>query len=74
MRTTKMEQNPEFKGKGTKEVLSVFLGKEVNLSLRSGTKLKGRLESVSTYELVITISHKPVVVLKHAIDYVELAE
>ena len=74
MRTTKMEQNPELKGKGTKEVLSVFLGKEVNLSLRSGTKLKGRLESVSTYELVITISHKPVVVLKHAIDYVELAE
>ncbi len=55
-------------------MLNIFLGKEVNLSLRSGNKLKGRLESVSTYELVITISHKPVVVLKHAIDYVELAE
>ena len=74
MRSTKMEQNPELKGKGTKEMLNIFLGKDVNLSLRSGTKLTGRLESVSTYELVITVLHKPVVVLKHGVDYVELAE
>jgi len=60
--------------KGMKEMLNGFLGKEVILSLRSGTKLKGRLESVSTYELIITVSYKPVVVLKHAVDYVELAE
>ncbi|KCZ72096.1 hypothetical protein ANME2D_01498 [Candidatus Methanoperedens nitroreducens] len=72
MKSYKPEQNPEFKG--TKDMLSAFLGKEVNLSLRNGTKLTGRLESVSTYELVITVSHKPVVVLKHAIDYVELSE
>ena len=59
--------------KGMKEMLNGFLGKEVVLSLRSGAKLKGRLESVSIYELVVTVSYKPVVVLKHAIDYVELA-
>ncbi|MCX9012417.1 MAG: RNA chaperone Hfq [Candidatus Methanoperedens sp.] len=69
MRSTKMEQNPEFKG----TMLSAFLGKEVYIFIRGGTKLTGRLESVSTYELVITVSHKPVVVLKHAIDYIELA-
>ena len=71
MRTTKTEENPEFKG--TREMLSAFLGKEVYIFIRSGTKLTGRLESISTYELVITVSHKPVVVLKHAIDYIELA-
>jgi sRNA-binding regulator protein Hfq len=60
--------------KGMKEMLNGFLGKEVIISIRGGTKLKGRLESVSTYELVITVSYKPVVVLKHAIDFVELAE
>ncbi len=68
----KTEQTSKLKS--AKEMLDGFLGKEVNISIRSGTKLKGRLESVSTYELVITVSHKPVVVLKHAIDSVELAE
>ncbi len=72
MKLNKMEQTSELRS--MKELLNVFLGKEVNISIRSGTKLKGRLESVSTYELVITVSHKPVVVLKHAIDYVELTE
>ncbi len=72
MKLSKTEQTSEFKA--TKDMLNGFLGKEVNISIRSGTKLKGRLESVSTYELVITVSHKPVVMLKHAIDYVELAE
>ncbi len=72
MRSNKPEKTSE--SKGMKDMLMVFLGKEVNISIRSGAKLKGRLESVSTYELVITISQKPVVVLKHAIDYVELAE
>ncbi len=68
----KVEQTSKLKS--AKEMLDGFLGKEVNISIRGGTKLKGRLESVSTYELVITVSHKPVVVLKHAIDFVELAE
>ncbi len=72
MKFNKMEQTSELKS--TREMLNVFLGKEVDISIRNGTKLKGRLESVSTYELVITMSHKPVVVLKHAIDFVELAE
>lgn len=70
MESNKMETSG-FKGK---DMLNGFLGKEVILSLRSETKLRGRLESVSTYELVITVSYKPVVVLKHAVDYVELAE
>ncbi len=72
MKLTKTEQTSE--SKSMKEMLNGFLGKEVNISIRSGTKLKGRLESVSTYELVITVSYKPVVVLKHAIDYVELGK
>jgi sRNA-binding regulator protein Hfq len=72
MKLNKPEQTYELKD--MKEILKGFLGKEVILSIRSGDKLKGRLESVSTYELVITVSYKPVVVLKHAIDYVELAE
>ncbi|VVB90305.1 Uncharacterised protein [uncultured archaeon] len=72
MKLDKIGQTSELKS--IKEMLNGFLGKDVNISIRSGTRLKGRLESVSTYELVITVSHKPVVVLKHAIDYVELAE
>ncbi len=72
MRSNRPEQTSELKA--IKEMLRSFLGKEIVLSLRNGTKLKGKLESVSTYELVITISYKPVVVLKHAVDYVELAE
>ncbi len=68
--------NPEQKIESRKqqEILKGFLGKEVVIFLRSGTKLKGKLESVSTYELVITVSYKPVVVLKHAVDYVELSD
>ncbi len=72
MKSDKPKQIPE--SKGIKDMLNVFMGKDVSISIRSGTKLKGRLESISTYELVITVSQKPVVVLKHAIDYVELAE
>ena len=72
MRTDNPEQKIESRKQ--QEILKGFLGKEVVIFLRSGTKLKGKLESVSTYELVITVSYKPVVVLKHAVDYVELAD
>ncbi len=46
MKLNKIEQTSELKS--IKEPLNGFLGKEVSISIRSGTKLKGRLESVST--------------------------
>ncbi len=64
---------PEQKERKPQEMLKGFLGKEVILSLKSGTKLKGKLEAITTYDLIISVSYKPVVVLKHGIEYVELA-
>lgn len=56
------------------DTLKGFVGKDVVLTLRGGSKLQGRLESVAQFDIVITASYKPIIVLKHAVDYVELAE
>lgn len=53
-------------------VVDVFIGKDISITLRSGGKLEGKLESVVQYEMVVTVSHQPVIVMKHAIDYIEL--
>ena len=61
-------------GKEIKEILRGFIGREMVVTLRSKKALKGRLESVTNYELLITISHEPVLIMKHAIDFIELTE
>jgi host factor-I protein len=53
-------------------VIKNFIGKEIIITLRNGNDIKGRLETVVQYELVITVAQKPVIVMKHAIDYIEL--
>lgn len=55
-------------------IIRGFIGKELIVTLRSKNKLKGKLESVSQYEFILTISYKPVLVMKHAVDYIEFAE
>ena len=62
--------------KSEKEQISViknFVGKEVVITLRNGNNLKGKLETVAQYELVITMAYAPVIVMKHAVDYIMLA-
>lgn len=54
-----------------KDMVKGFIGKNIAVNLRGKKILKGRLESVSQYELIMTISQKPVLVMKHAIDYIE---
>ena len=64
----------EDKEQRRESVIKNFLGKNVAIILRCGTNLKGRLESVAQYELIITISHKPVIIMKHAVDYIEFVD
>lgn len=56
------------------EAVKIFIGKDVTVTLRGGTKLKGRLEITTRYELILTIDSKPVLVMKHAVDYIELLD
>jgi sRNA-binding regulator protein Hfq len=60
--------------KDIKEIVRGFVGKNVMITLRSKKILKGRLESVSQYELLITVTQMPTLVMKHAVDYIELTD
>ena len=64
----------EISGKEIRDLLRGFIGRDMAIILRSKKVLKGRLESVTNYEVLITISHEPVLIMKHAIDYIELVE
>ncbi len=57
-----------------KDIIKGFLGKHVTINIRGKKLLKGVLESVSNYELLLTINSSPVIVMKHAVDYVELID
>ena len=54
-------------------IMKNFIGKEITITLRSDNKIKGKLETVAQYEIVITVAYNPMIVMKHAIDYIELA-
>lgn len=74
-RAPKKEIKKEPKKIDNKEYQSViknFIGKEITITLRSGNKIKGKLETVAQYELVITVAYNPMIVMKHAIDCIEL--
>jgi len=62
------------KEKDIKEIIRGFIGKNVIVAIRGKKSLKGRLESVTQYELLVTVAHEPIVIMKHAIDYIELSE
>ncbi len=62
---------PKNKSSG---IVEGFVGKMVNIILRNGNSIKGKLETVAQYELVLTVSYKPVIIMKHGIDYIELVE
>ena len=53
-------------------IIKNFIGKDIAITLRNGNNIKGRLETVAQYELVITTAYNPIIVMKHAIDYIEL--
>lgn len=55
-----------------KEIVKGFVGRNVNVVIRGKKTLSGKLESVSNYELLLTVKHEPVLIMKHAIDYIEL--
>ena len=60
------------KEKEIKDIVRGFVGRDMTVTLRGKKSLKGRLESVSQYELLLTVDHRPMLVMKHAIDYIEL--
>ena len=74
-----IEQKEKKEKKTTKtsrdqaSVIKNFIGKEVAITLRNGNNLKGKLETVSQYELIVTMSYVPIIVMKHAVDYIALA-
>jgi sRNA-binding regulator protein Hfq len=67
------EKEP-FKAEKRKDAINYvkgFIGKTITITLRGGKLLTGKLEDVTQYELVLTIDQIPVIVMKHAIDYLE---
>jgi len=59
-------------GRERPSMIKNFIGKDVSIILRSGSAIKGRLEAVVQYELFVTTIRNPIIVMKHAIDYIEL--
>jgi hypothetical protein len=55
-----------------KEIVKGFIGRNVTIAIRGKKTLSGKLESVSNYELLITVKQTPILIMKHAIDYIEL--
>lgn len=57
-----------------KEIVKGFIGRNVTVIVRGKKTLSGKLETVSNYEILLTVKQKPVLIMKHAIDYIELDE
>jgi sRNA-binding regulator protein Hfq len=55
-----------------KEIVKGFVGRSVTVTIRGKKTISGKLESVSNYELLLTVKERPVLIMKHAIDYIEL--
>jgi hypothetical protein len=55
-----------------KEIVRGFIGRNIIVVTRGKKSLSGKLESVSNYELLLTVNHEPVIVMKHAVDYISL--
>lgn len=70
-RETKEVREPKKDNKEVREQVNMvkgLIGKDIAITLRGGKELKGKLEAVTQYELVITILQSPVIVMKHAVD------
>ena len=57
-----------------KDLVKGFMGRDIVITLRSKKALKGKLESMTQYELLLTIAQEPVIVMKHAIEYIEVSK
>jgi small nuclear ribonucleoprotein (snRNP)-like protein len=57
-----------------KEIVKGFVGRNITVAIRGKKTLSGKLESVSNYEILLTVKERPVLIMKHAIDYIELDE
>lgn len=55
-----------------KEIVRGFVGRNVTVMIRGKKTLSGKLEQVSNYELLLTVNHEPMLIMKHAIDYISL--
>lgn len=71
MKSDKLEEK-ENKDKEIKDIIRGFIGKNIIVVLRGKKTFKGRLESSTRYELLVTVAHQPVLIMKHAIDFIEL--
>ena len=71
---TRMNREQDIKPKEIKDLIKGFVGRDISVVLRGKKSIKGRLESATQYELLITVAHEPVIVMKHAVDYIELVK
>lgn len=72
-RETREFKEPKKDERTIKEPVNMvkgLIGKDITIYLRGGKELTGRLEAVAQYELVVTISQSPVIVMKHSVDYI----
>lgn len=60
--------------KEQQSIIKNFIGKDIVITLRGGEKMKGKLETVAQYELMVSISYTPVIIMKHAVDYISLED
>lgn len=56
-----------------KEIVRGFIGRNVTVVVRGKKTLSGKLELVTNYEILLTVKHESVIIMKHAIDYIELS-
>ena len=56
------------------DTLDIFKNKDIEIHIRNGDVLIGRLEMVRQYDIVVTIDELPVVIFKHGVNYIKLAD
>ncbi len=53
------------------EYIRKLNGKIVKIFLRNGEKIEGEIAGISTYEIIVKVNNKNLLIYKHAIDYIE---
>jgi hypothetical protein len=68
---TEPEKKPEAE---TKEVkgLELWKGKRLRVYMRNGQTFEGLLKEIWKYEFTLEKSNQTILIMKHAVDYVEL--
>jgi host factor-I protein len=68
---TEPEKKPEPETKEAKG-LELWKGKRIRVYMRNGEAFEGLLNEIWKYEFTLQTSNKTVLIMKHAVDYVEI--